>query len=129
MSGRPFACHHASMTSDVAVDVSALAINVTIPEALRWTDTRRGQEFLLTTLNVRLLRDGHLAAKAYGRPTAGGRGTYVSFPVPERGELAALVSEAAGRAGELWTAHRGLDRLPGSAAAEPAGPHPKRPEM
>jgi hypothetical protein len=97
------------MSSDVAVDVSALAINVTIPEALRWTDTRRGEEYLLTTLNVRLLRDGHLAAKAYGRPTAGGRGTYVSFPVPDRTELAALVCEAAGRAGELWTAHRGLD--------------------
>jgi hypothetical protein len=97
------------MSSDVAVDVSALAINVTIPEALRWTDTRRGEEFLLTTLNVRLLRDGRLAAKAYGRPTAGGRGAYVSFPVPDRAELSALVSEAAGRAGELWSAHRGLD--------------------
>jgi hypothetical protein len=97
------------MSSDVTVDVSALAINVTIPEELRWTDTRRGAEFLLTTLNVRLLRDGHLAAKAYGKPTAGGRGAYVSFPVPDREELAALVSEAAGRAGELWTAHRGLD--------------------
>jgi hypothetical protein len=97
------------MSSDVAVDVSALAINVTIPEALRWTDTRRGEEFLLTTLNVRLLRGGRLAAKAYGRPTAGGRGTYVSFAVPDRQELAALISDAAGRAGELWTAHRGLD--------------------
>jgi hypothetical protein len=96
------------MSTDVAVDVSALAINVTIPDELRWTDTRRGEEFLLTTLNVRLLRDGHLAAKAYGRPTAGGRGTYVSFPVPDRQELAALVAEAAGRAGELWIAHRGL---------------------
>ena len=102
-------CHHASMSSDVVVDVSALAINVPIPEALRWTDIRRGQEFLLTTLNVRLLRDGHLAAKAYGRPTAGGRGTYVSFPVPDREGLADLVSEAAHRAGELWSAHRGLD--------------------
>jgi hypothetical protein len=90
------------------VQVSALAINVPIPEALRWTDTRRGQEFLLTMLNVRLLPDGHLAAKAYGRPVAGGRGTYVSFPVPERAELAALVSEAAARAAELWAAHRGL---------------------
>ena len=56
------------------VDVSALAINVTIPEELRWTDVRRGQEFVLTTLNVRLLRDGHLAAKAYGNPVGGGRG-------------------------------------------------------
>ena len=96
------------MTGDVVVDVSALAINVTIPDALRWTDTRRGQEFVLTTLNVRLLRDGRLAAKAYGRPVAGGRGAYVSFPVPDREELTALVSEAAGRAGDLWAAHRGL---------------------
>jgi len=96
------------MSSDVALDVSALAINVTIPEDLRWTDTRRGEEFLLTTLNVRLLPDGRLAAKAYGRPTRGGRGTYVAFPVPDRGELAALVAEAAGRAGQLWAAHRGL---------------------
>jgi hypothetical protein len=96
------------LSSEVAVEVSALAINVTVPEALRWTDTRRGQEFVLTTLNVRLLRDGHLAAKAYGRPVAGGRGAYVSFPVPDRPELAALVSAAADRAGELWAAHRGL---------------------
>ena len=96
------------MSGDVAVDVSALAINVPIPEALRWTDTRRGQEFLLTTLNVRLLRDGHLAAKAYGRPTAGGRGTYVSFAVPDRDGLTDLVSAAAHRAGELWAAHKGM---------------------
>src|SRR3954453_16635623 len=96
------------MSTGVAVDVSALAINVTIPEELRWTDTRRGEEFTLTALNVRLLRDGRLAAKAYGRPTAGGRGTYVSFPVPDRPELVALVARAAGRAGELWAAHRGL---------------------
>ena len=89
-------------------EVGALAINVTIPEALRWTDTRRGEEFILTTLNIRLLPDGHLAAKAYGRPTAGGRGTYVSFPVPDRAELAALIEAAARRAGELWTAHKGL---------------------
>ena len=90
------------------VEVTALAINVTVPDELRWTDVRRGEEFMLSTLNVRLLPDGHLAAKAYGRPTAGGRGTYVSFPVPDRPELAALVSAAAGRAGELWASHRGL---------------------
>jgi hypothetical protein len=95
------------MSSSIAVDVSALAINVTIPEDLRWTDTRRGEEFRLTTLNVRLLRDGTLAAKAYGRPTGGGRGTYVSFPVPDRPELTALMSEAAARAGELWSASGG----------------------
>jgi hypothetical protein len=96
------------MSSDGALVVSALAINVTIPEPLRWTDTRRGEQFTLTTLNVRLLPDGHLAAKAYGRPTGGGRGTYVSFPVPDRPELASLIAEAANRAGELWSAHRGL---------------------
>ncbi|GAA3090888.1 hypothetical protein GCM10017562_72380 [Streptomyces roseofulvus] len=94
------------MSSDL--EVSALAINVTIPEVLRWTDSRRGEEFTLTTLNIRLLPDGHLAVKAYGRPVAGGRGAYVSFPVPEKPELAALVSEAAGRAGAMWAAHRGL---------------------
>ncbi|MFJ5711502.1 hypothetical protein [Streptomyces sp. NPDC093105] len=94
------------MSSDL--EVSALAINVTIPEALRWTASRRGEDFTLTTLNVRLLPDGHLAVKAYGRPVAGGRGAYVSFPVPDEPELAALVSEAAGRAGAMWAAHRGL---------------------
>ncbi|CAM5729243.1 MULTISPECIES: hypothetical protein [Streptomyces] len=92
------------------LEVSALAINVTIPEELRWTDTRRGQEFRLTTLNVRLLPDGHLAVKAYGRPVDGGRGAYVSFPVPDEPALAALVAEAAGKAGRLWAAHRGFDR-------------------
>jgi hypothetical protein len=96
------------MAGDIMPEVSALAINVTIPEGLRWTDTRRGEAFILTTLNVRLLPDGHLAAKAYGRPTGGGRGTYVSFPVPNRPELVALVAEAARRSGALWAAHRGL---------------------
>jgi len=96
------------MGGDTSVEVSALAINVTIPEELRWTDTRRGEEFVLTTLNVRLLPDGHLAAKAYGRPVAGGRGNYVSFRVPERPELTALVDQAAHRAGALWSSHAGL---------------------
>ena len=90
------------------LDVSALAVNVTIPDALRWTDTRRGEEFRLTTLNIRLLPDGRLAAKAYGRPVAGGRGAYVSFPVPDEPGLAALIAGAADRAGTLWAAHRGL---------------------
>ena len=91
-----------------AVVVSALAINVTVPEALRWTSERRGQTFMLTTLNVRLLPDGHLAVKAYGRPTDGGRGAYVSFPVPDDPDLTALVSEAAAVAGRMWESNRGL---------------------
>jgi hypothetical protein len=32
----------------------------------------------------------------------------VSFPVPDDAELARLIAEAAGRAGALWAAHRGL---------------------
>ena len=96
------------MSSDGTVEVSALALNVTIPESLPWSATRRGEEFRLTTLDVRLLPSGSLAAKAYGRPVAGGRGTYVSFPVPDHEELRALVAAAADRAGELWAAHHGL---------------------
>jgi hypothetical protein len=38
--------------TDESVEVTALAINVTIPEALRWTDTRRGETFRLTTLGA-----------------------------------------------------------------------------
>ncbi len=98
----------ADLRSADAVEVTALAINVTIPEARRWTDSRRGETFMLTTLNVRLLPDGHLAVKAYGRPVGGGRGTYVSFPVPDDPDLAHLVSDAAARAGTLWSVHRGL---------------------
>jgi|SRR2546430_6348154 hypothetical protein len=96
------------MSSHSDVEVTALAINVTIPETLRWTDTRRGETFVLTTLNVRLLPDGHLAAKAYGRPTGGGRGTYVPFPVPDKPELTALISDAANRASSRWATHRGI---------------------
>ncbi len=93
---------------DDEVEVSAMAINVTVPEHLQWTDVRRGEEFTLTTLNVRMLPDGRLAAKAYGRPTAGGRGGYTSFRVPDDPAVVALVDAAATRAADLWAAHRGL---------------------
>ena len=95
------------MQDDIDVEVSALAINVTVPDRLRWTSTRRGQTFRLTTLNVRLLPDGSLAVKAYGRPTDGGRGAYVAFPVPDDPELTELVVRAATTAGRMWSAHRG----------------------
>ena len=94
--------------SEEGVEVTALAITVAIPEKRQWTDSRRGEEFTLTTLTIRLLPDGHLAVKAYGRPTAGGRGTYVSFTVPDDPVLAGLVASAADRAGALWSSHRGL---------------------
>jgi hypothetical protein len=91
-----------------AVDVAALALNVPVPAELQWTDTRRGEEFVLQSITVRLLPDGSLAAKAYGRPVAGGRGGYVSFAVPDRPELHALITAAADAAAERWAAHRGL---------------------
>ena len=59
------------MSSDIAPDVTALAINVAIPEGLRWTGTRRGEEFTLTTLNVRLLPDGRLAGNLDDRAARG----------------------------------------------------------
>ena len=87
------------------VEISALAINVAIPEDLRWRDTRRDEEFELQSLTIRLLPDGSLAAKAYGRPVAGGRGAYVSFAVPERPEIRALITAAADEASRRWGAH------------------------
>ena len=70
------------MSSDVAPDVSALAINVTIPEGLRWTDTRRGEKFTLTTLNVRLLPDGRLAARPMADRPAAAAGHTSRSPCP-----------------------------------------------
>jgi hypothetical protein len=46
--------------------------------------------------------------RAYGGPSGGGCGTYASFPVPDRPELAALIVDAANRASALWSAHRRL---------------------
>ncbi len=89
-------------------EVTALAINVAVPSDLQWTDVRRDQEFLLTTLNVRLLPDGSVAAKAYGRPSAGGKGAYTSFRVPDRPELHELIARAANRAATMWAANTGL---------------------
>jgi len=91
-----------------APEISALAINVAIPDHLQWTDERRGETYRLLTLNVRMLPDGTLAAKAYGRPVEGGRPGYVSFRVPEGPEFTALIEAAATRAGVLWSGHRGL---------------------
>ncbi|MFF2488954.1 hypothetical protein ACFVSU_21325 [Microbacterium sp. NPDC058062] len=91
-----------------APEVSALAINVVIPPELRWTDVRRDEEFELQSLTVRLLPDHSVAVKAYGRPVAGGRGAYVSFAMPDRPELRALVDAAANRAADLWRGNTGL---------------------
>lgn len=90
------------------MDVNALALNVAIPPDLRCEDERRGERFELQSITVRLLPDGSLAAKAYGRPVAGGRGTYVSFPVRRSAEIDALIAGAADQASRLWASHGGL---------------------
>lgn len=90
------------------IDINALAFNVAIPEHLRWRDERRGEEFELQSITVRLLADGSLAAKAYGRPVAGGRGAYVSFAVRRSAEIDALITGAATEASHRWAAHAGL---------------------
>jgi hypothetical protein len=96
-------------------EVGALAINVVVPHDLRWRALRRDEEYELQSITVRLLPDGALAAKAYGRPTSGGRGAYVSFPVPERPELVQLIHSAADRAAELWGSHGHLALSKGAA--------------
>ncbi|WP_353113712.1 hypothetical protein [Microbacterium sp.] len=88
--------------SSEEIEVNALALNVGIPTELRWRDERRGVAFELQSLTVRLLPDGTFAAKAYGRPVDGGRGTYVSFPVRESPEITELIIGAARRAGQRW---------------------------
>ncbi|MGZ8177590.1 hypothetical protein ACXVUM_06620 [Williamsia sp. SKLECPSW1] len=88
-------------------EVNALAVNVAVPEALRWTAERRGEQFTLTTITVRLLPDGGLASKAYGRPAAGGRGGYTAFPVPDDPRLDELIAAGADEAARRWSAHRG----------------------
>lgn len=80
------------------VEVNGLAVNVTVPPELRWQDERRGVPYELSSITVRLLPDGGLAAKAYGRPVAGGRGGYVSFTVPDRCDLQDLIRAGAERA-------------------------------
>lgn len=90
------------------IEVGALALNVSIPAELRWEDERRGERFELQSITVRLLPDGSLAAKAYGRPVAGGRGGYVSFEVRRSPEIDALISGAATTAAARWAANRGL---------------------
>ncbi|WP_243233262.1 hypothetical protein [Microbacterium sp. CIAB417] len=93
---------------DDDIQVNALALNVDIPAHLRWEDERRGETFELQTLTVRLLPDDTLAVKAYGRPVAGGRGAYVSFPARRSPEIDALIEAAASEAARRWSANRGL---------------------
>jgi hypothetical protein len=98
-------CHDDGVTP---TQVSALAINVAVPEDLQWQDSRRGDQYVLTSITVRLLPDGTLAAKAYGRPVGGGRGGYTSFTLPDEPRIRALIEAGATEAAERWSTHRGL---------------------
>lgn len=93
--------------AEAAPQVTALAVNIAVPEHLQWRDSRRGQQFQLTSVTVRQLPDGTVAAKAYGRPVDGGRGGYTSFPVPRTAELERLVLDGARTAGLRWAETRG----------------------
>ena len=108
----------ANEATESHLHVTAMALNVALPEHLRWRDTRRGTQFELLSVTVRLLPDGSLAAKAYGRPVAGGRGAYVSFPVPDEPEIAALIEGAAKEAARRWSAHRGFAVQPARPSAD-----------
>ena len=90
------------------VEVSALAINIAVPPELQWQDSRRGEDYVLTSITVRMLADGSLAAKAYGRPVAGGRGGYTSFPVADDPRLRELIDAGARVAARRWAGQRGL---------------------
>ena len=90
-----------------ALEVAALALNVTIPEHLQWTDQRRGEEFRLTPITVRLLPDGHLAAKRMAaRSPADAAAT--PRPCARHAEVAASIKAAASQAATLWGGHQGL---------------------
>lgn len=60
-----------SVADGPEVELNGVAVNVTIPEDLRWTGERRGEAHILTSLTVRLLPDGHLAVEGVRPP--GGR--------------------------------------------------------
>jgi hypothetical protein len=88
--------------SDVVRDVSVLAINVTIPKGLRWTDVGRGEESRLLRSASDSFRMGASRRGPTVGPTGGGRGAYVPFPVPGTPEMTASVTRAGSPAATLW---------------------------
>jgi hypothetical protein len=57
---------------------------------------------------VRLLDDGRLSAKAYGRRESGRTAAYVGLPFVPTAELEALVDAGVREAAERWLAHEGF---------------------
>jgi hypothetical protein len=86
----------------------AQAINIPVPEDLRWTQEHDGETFTITSITVRLLADGHLAAKAYGRRENGRTAAYVGLAFEPTPEIEALVDAGIRDAAARWVAHRGF---------------------
>jgi hypothetical protein len=86
----------------------AQAVNIPVPEHLRWQQVHEGETFTITSITVRLLDDGHLSAKAYGRRENGRTAAYVGLPFVPTPGLEALVDEGVRSAAQRWLDHRGF---------------------
>ncbi len=73
----------------------AQAVNIPVPEELRWQQEHDGETFTITSITVRLLDDGHLAA-------------YVGLPLEPTPEIEALVDRGVREAAQRWLDHRGF---------------------
>jgi hypothetical protein len=92
----------------VGVAGPAQAVNIRVPEELRWQQEHDGETFTVTSITVRLLDDGHLAAKAYGRLPDGRTAAYVGLPLEPTPEIEALVDRGVREAAQRWLDHRGF---------------------
>jgi hypothetical protein len=86
----------------------AQAINLPVPEPLQWEQEHQGSTYQVTSVTVRLLPDGHLAAKAYGRVVGGRTAAYVGLPVELTPQLRALVDQGIAEAAHRWLDNRGF---------------------
>ena len=86
----------------------AQAINLPVPDALQWTQEHKGETYTVTSITVRLLEDGHLAAKAYGRVVGGRTAAYVGLPVELTPQLRALIDSGIADAARRWLDNRGF---------------------
>jgi hypothetical protein len=86
----------------------AQAINLPVPDELQWEQEHQGTTYAVTSLTVRLLPDGHLAVKAYGRAVGGRTAAYVGLPVELTPQLRELVDDGIADAAQRWIDNRGF---------------------
>ena len=86
------------------------ALNSELEVALlrRLQQEHAGETYTVTSITVRLLEDGHLSAKAYGRRADGRAAAYVGLPFVPTPELEALVDEGVRSAAQRWLDHQGF---------------------